>query len=365
MRPRRRSRGPMRRSGSGRGGSLGARSLLRSRTTRSTRWGFCARWRARSGRASTASRASARRSNSWRRSCGRSATKCPWRHLTSSSLTTARRSRSATPSRSWAWRWIAAGGRARAGRWFQSAEWARRKISAAAAVDGAIAVVARGTLRFTAKLNNAVAAGAVGLIVVNTEDQLYAGRLEADSDVTILGVSLSDGERLRRLAGEQATIAAWSGGQRSSWNVVARQPGGVCRVVVGGHYDTVPNVTGANDNASGTATVVGAGAGLGGGGECDRRVLRRLRSPRSWGCLVRSRSSTRRVIRAGWRRSRRCSTLDAFGDGNRPLTAVGDAELTAIAEGDRHAAGDRGGGGRAAGVRGPLTISRSCAPGCR
>ena len=202
---------------------------------------------------------------------------------------------------------------------------------AAAAVDGAIAVVARGRLRFTAKLNNAVAAGAVGLIVVNTEDQLYAGRLEADSDVPILGVSLSDGERLRRLAGEQATIAAWSGGQRSSWNVVARQPGGVCRVVVGGHYDTVPNVTGANDNASGTATVVGlARAWAAADSASDVCFV-------GFGAEELGLFGSLAFVDAA-RESGRLSeitamlNLDAFGDGNRPLMAVGDAELTAIAD---------------------------------
>ena len=202
---------------------------------------------------------------------------------------------------------------------------------AAAAVDGAIAVVARGSLRFTAKLNNAVGAGAVGLIVVNTEDQLYTGRLEADSDVPVLGVSLSDGERLRRLAGEQATIAGSGGSQRSSWNVVARQPGGECRVVVGGHYDTVPNVTGANDNASGTATVVGlARAWAAAESAIDVCFV-------GFGAEELGLFGSLAFVDAS-RDSGRLSeitamlNLDAFGDGNRPLMAVGDAELTAIAE---------------------------------
>ena len=41
-----------------------------------------------------------------------------------------------------------------------------------------------------------------------------------------------------------------------SQNVVARRPDGACRIWVGGHYDSVPGVMGANDNASGTALVV-------------------------------------------------------------------------------------------------------------
>jgi len=41
-----------------------------------------------------------------------------------------------------------------------------------------------------------------------------------------------------------------------SQNVVAEPPGAKCRMVVGGHYDSVPAGPGANDNASGTATVI-------------------------------------------------------------------------------------------------------------
>ena len=41
-----------------------------------------------------------------------------------------------------------------------------------------------------------------------------------------------------------------------SQNVVARRTDGACRIWVGGHYDSVPGVMGANDNASGTALVV-------------------------------------------------------------------------------------------------------------
>ena len=45
-----------------------------------------------------------------------------------------------------------------------------------------------------------------------------------------------------------------SGGE--SQNVVARPPGGECDIFVGGHYDSVAAGPGANDNASGTTTVI-------------------------------------------------------------------------------------------------------------
>jgi Zn-dependent M28 family amino/carboxypeptidase len=41
-----------------------------------------------------------------------------------------------------------------------------------------------------------------------------------------------------------------------SQNVVARPKDGACRIIIGGHYDSVPAGPGANDNGSGTAVAV-------------------------------------------------------------------------------------------------------------
>jgi len=54
-----------------------------------------------------------------------------------------------------------------------------------------------------------------------------------------------------------------------SQNVVARSPGGECQVVAGGHYDSVAVGPGANDNASGTATVLEMARVLAADGEFD------------------------------------------------------------------------------------------------
>src|SRR3970040_357872 len=58
-------------------------------------------------------------------------------------------------------------------------------------------------------------------------------------------------------------------GPRDSQNVVARPPGAQCRVIAGGHYDSVPAGPGANDNASGTATAVEIARVLAADGEFD------------------------------------------------------------------------------------------------
>ncbi len=121
--------------------------------------------------------------------------------------------------------------------------------------EGAIALVDRGVIEFRQKAANAKAAGAVGLIIANTRpSDSIGGTFGAFTvDIPVLHVSLAAGNRLAALAGETITIPDAAPSDGESQNVVARQPGGSCRVVVGGHYDTVPAVDGANDNASGTA----------------------------------------------------------------------------------------------------------------
>jgi aminopeptidase YwaD len=58
-------------------------------------------------------------------------------------------------------------------------------------------------------------------------------------------------------------------GSRDSQNVVGRPQDGECRLIAGGHYDSVPAGPGANDNASGSATVVEMARVLAADGELD------------------------------------------------------------------------------------------------
>ena len=75
-----------------------------------------------------------------------------------------------------------------------------------------------------------------------------------------MGIRRGDGLALSEAAqaGEVIASIALEGGASiaQSENVIARAPDGRCLVYVGGHYDSVPGVPGANDNASGTALVV-------------------------------------------------------------------------------------------------------------
>jgi aminopeptidase YwaD len=129
----------------------------------------------------------------------------------------------------------------------------------AEALEGRIALIERGEITFQSKARNARDAGAVGVVIYNNEDGNFRGNLGYSADFPVVSISESDGERLRDLASAteiEATLSLQMV-ESPSQNVIAEKPGtsqGV--VVIGAHYDTVPNVPGANDNASGTAVVL-------------------------------------------------------------------------------------------------------------
>lgn len=123
---------------------------------------------------------------------------------------------------------------------------------------GAIAVAGRGGLRFVDKARAAASAGAIGLIVVNNEPGLISGELGEESPIPVIGVAQEDGPALlaEAAAGREASLVVEAESTRAV-NVIAEAPGnGDCHLLVGGHFDTVPGVPGANDNASGTANVL-------------------------------------------------------------------------------------------------------------
>ena len=126
-------------------------------------------------------------------------------------------------------------------------------------LDGKIALVRRGEIRFEEKIRRVAEAGAAGAIVYNNEPGLFGGRLETQSRIPVVATSRETGEDILALVEEgdvQATIAV-TNEHLPSQNVIAEMPGSDGRVVVvGGHYDTVPGVPGANDNGSGIASIV-------------------------------------------------------------------------------------------------------------
>lgn len=127
-------------------------------------------------------------------------------------------------------------------------------------VQGAFALVQRGILFFQDKVDNAAAAGAAGILIYNNEPGFFSGGLGDGSTIPALRISREDGLVIRALS-EESTIVAdvqIEGGRllHTSENIIATSGDGACRIYVGGHYDTVEDVDGANDNGSGTALVV-------------------------------------------------------------------------------------------------------------
>ncbi len=128
-------------------------------------------------------------------------------------------------------------------------------------VKGAIAIVRRGEIRFLEKAQNASAAGAIALVIVNTKPGNLPGALGGASKIPVLALSGEQGSPLlQRAQTEQLQVALNVNTRQrvvTGRNVVAHLQG-VTRpsVLLGAHYDSVPGAPGANDNASGTAVVL-------------------------------------------------------------------------------------------------------------
>ena len=199
---------------------------------------------------------------------------------------------------------------------------------------GAFAVVERGELTFSEKQRNAQAAGAVALLVIDPAGP-FRGSLEA-SGAGAIPVFAADGwtaQLLRDIGDANAMVEppATEGEFLESWNVVARRAGGVCRVVVGGHYDSVPNVQGANDNASGIAvTLALARAWAGAASAADVCFV-------GFGAEELGLHGSQAFVEAARESGELAEitamlNLDAFGNGERPIIGVGSEDLTELFE---------------------------------
>jgi Zn-dependent M28 family amino/carboxypeptidase len=133
---------------------------------------------------------------------------------------------------------------------------------------GAIALVRRGTCTFQVKAENAVAAGAVGVVVMNEgtagRTDGFSGLLNKTVGIPVVGISYDHGRALERRLGAGTVTARLAvdaiAGTRSSRNVITEpvSQGGGPLIVVGAHLDSVPEGPGINDNGSGSAAVLDA-----------------------------------------------------------------------------------------------------------
>ncbi|MCW2697117.1 MAG: family metallo-hydrolase [Modestobacter sp.] len=133
-----------------------------------------------------------------------------------------------------------------------------------AAVAGTIVLLGRGVCPFGDKQAHASAAGAVGVVVYNSEPGPLAGTLGAPVEgAPAGGVSQEDGAALlARLAAAPALPATLDLRQlradRTTFNLVAQTPQGDPDdvIMLGAHLDSVAEGPGINDNGTGSAGVL-------------------------------------------------------------------------------------------------------------
>jgi aminopeptidase YwaD len=127
--------------------------------------------------------------------------------------------------------------------------------------SGRIALIERGTITLQEKVANARDAGAIGVIIFNNVPGNFRATSSTSINIPAVTISQEDGQGLRSLAEGQTVRMTLNveavTSQGESVNVVAQaEDAGECRVLVGGHMDSVPAGPGANDNASGTAVAL-------------------------------------------------------------------------------------------------------------
>lgn len=127
-------------------------------------------------------------------------------------------------------------------------------------LEGKIALIERGELTFGSKVAEVHNAGAVAAVIFNNVSGSFRGTLGGRGDIPAISLSRGDGRRLKELLDAGETVEASVSVQDNavpSRNVIAELPGqGEGVIVVGAHYDTVPDSIGASDNSSGVGALL-------------------------------------------------------------------------------------------------------------
>lgn len=140
-------------------------------------------------------------------------------------------------------------------------------------VKGAIVLVQRGTLSFFEKVRIAAEQGAAGIVIYNNAGGVFRGTLRGTGAIPVLAVSQADGESLLRQAGSKASLEVRSITEEvQGRNVVAKRGTANPQAVVGAHLDSVLGAPGANDNGSGSVTIL----------ELARQLATHPLSERTW-----------------------------------------------------------------------------------
>ena len=127
-------------------------------------------------------------------------------------------------------------------------------------LEGKIALIERGEITFGSKVAEVHSAGALAAVIFNNVPGSFRGTLGGRGDIPAISLSQADGLRLKELLDQGETVEATVTVQDNavpSRNVIAELPGqGEGVIVVGAHYDTVPDSIGASDNSSGVGALL-------------------------------------------------------------------------------------------------------------
>ena len=141
-----------------------------------------------------------------------------------------------------------------------------------AGLSGNIALIERGSTSFAEQANRVAEAGAVGAIIYSSEERTFingepfSGTLiQGDytgSSIPVTGIWREEGTNILKTLNEGTEVRARLKVTSERWvsqNIIAEKAGtdsGADVVVMGAHYDTVPNTQGASDNGTGVASLM-------------------------------------------------------------------------------------------------------------
>lgn len=135
-------------------------------------------------------------------------------------------------------------------------------------LEGKIALIERGEITFGGKVEEVHNAGAVGSIIFNNAQGNFRGTLGGSSQIPAVALSRADGQKLKELLDQGETVEATVSVEDNavpSRNIITELPGteeGI--IVIGAHYDTVPDSIGASDNSSGMGVLLAVAEQLSG-----------------------------------------------------------------------------------------------------
>ena len=194
--------------------------------------------------------------------------------------------------------------------------------------SGAIVLIERGELLFDQKVRNAQAAGARGVIIYNNETGLFSGSLSFAATIPAVAISRAEGLKLAGDLDKGAVtveISVSEIGKGMSRNVVARPPGKDCTTISGGHYDSVQVSPGANDNGSGTATVMEIAAVVASKGDLGTNCFVLFGAEETG--LIGSRAYVASLDQAARQKIRAMLNFDMTGFGDNGWILIGTSEL--------------------------------------